>query len=163
MNGGNNKIVKNRIGALDPLRYVQILVGFLFVWAAISKLANLTEFYGSILAYEMPIPKALSGGMAIVLPWVEFFLGLMLLINLWPWSAHCGAILLLGLFVSATGQAWARGLRISCGCFNLEVLGLPKGASEMFRHLETAPGSFAKNVLLSSLLLYFWYRRNPYK
>ena len=53
---------------------------------AISKLAILQDFYSSLVAYKLPLPKVFLQSGAIVLPWLELFCGLMLMSgNQLPW------------------------------------------------------------------------------
>ena len=109
------------------LRWV---VGLLLVWASLSKLANLHEFYVSIAAYRMPLPDAMLRLTAIILPWLELLCGLLLLGKIWTRAALIWAMMMFAVFVFATGQAWARGLDIACGCFNLHAFGLGGGSGK---------------------------------
>jgi uncharacterized membrane protein YphA (DoxX/SURF4 family) len=99
------------------------LFGVLLLWAAFSKLANLQAFYGSLLAYQLPLPDLLLRVGAVVLPWLELFCGLHLLVGIWVQAALGWALVLFAIFLVVTEQAWARGLDISCGCFNLQWFG----------------------------------------
>ena len=126
------------------------LLGALMLWAAVSKLADPTEFLSSIYAYQMPLPPSLLQGAAVVLPWLELLCGLLLLANVWSETALATVIGLLVIFVLATGQAWARGLDISCGCFNLEVFGADR-SSKLLKFIESASFAFFRNLVLVSL------------
>jgi uncharacterized membrane protein YphA (DoxX/SURF4 family) len=126
------------------------LLGALMLWAAVSKLANPTEFLNSIYAYKTPLPRVLLQLAAAVLPWVELLCGLLLLGNVWSETALAIVIGLLAIFVLATGQAWARGLDISCGCFNLEAFGADR-SSKLLQFLESASFAFFRNLVLASL------------
>ena len=99
-------------------------IGFLLVWAALSKLANPQDFLGSLGAYRLPLPRLMLGLAAIVLPWLELLCGLLLLANLLTDACLLWCVLLFTVFTVATGQAWIRGLGISCGCFDLRPFGL---------------------------------------
>jgi hypothetical protein len=61
---------------------------------------------------------------------------------------------LLTLFVLATGQAWARGLDIACGCFDLTVLGLPKNVPSVAHFLESVAFAFFRNLVLTALAVF---------
>lgn len=130
------------------------LLGLLLLWAAVSKLANPTEFLGSIYAYELPLPPAALQGAAIILPWVELLCGLLLLAGFWTPTALALVTGLMMLFVAATGQAWARGLDISCGCFNLEILGLPNRLPGLVKFMESVGFAFCRNLLLAGVAGY---------
>jgi uncharacterized membrane protein YphA (DoxX/SURF4 family) len=125
------------------------LLGGLLLWAAVSKLANPTEFLGSIYAYELPLPQAVLKTTAIVLPWVELLCGLLLLAGFWSQTALLMVTALLVVFVIATGQAWARGIDISCGCFNLKIFGLSERWPGLGRFLESVAFAFFRNLLLA--------------
>jgi putative oxidoreductase len=127
------------------------LLGVLLLWAAVSKLANPTEFLGSIYAYQLPLPRTLLQAAAVVLPWVELLCGLLLLAGFWRQTTLLTMTGLMVLFVIATGQAWARGLDIACGCFNLKIFGLNESAPGLVRFLESVAFAFFRNLLLAGL------------
>lgn len=131
-------------------------MGGLLLWAAISKLANPTDFLASIQAYPIPLPPPLLKGLAMTLPWVELLCALLLLANLWTRSALlCGLILFL-VFTVATGQAWARGRRIFCGCFDLGLLGMGSRLSSLQAVLKSVSLAFFRNILLTGLVAWLW-------
>ncbi len=134
------------------------LLGVLLLWAAVSKLANLTEFLGSVYAYQLPLPRIGLQAAAVVLPWVELLCGLLLLAGFWSRTALLIVTGLLGLFVLATGQAWLRGLEIACGCFNLKMLGLNASLPALERFLESVSFAFIRNLLLTAVAV--WLLRN---
>jgi len=123
------------------------LLGALMLWAAVSKLANPTKFLSSIYAYETPVPQSLLQVVVVVLPWLELLSGLLLIANVWSETALAVVTGLLVIFVLATGQAWARGLDISCGCFNLEIFGADRMAT-LSKFLESASFAFFRNLVL---------------
>ena len=127
------------------------LLALLLLWAAVSKLANPTAFLGSIYAYELPLPRALLQGAAVILPWVELLCGLLLLAGFWTQTALLCVTGLMVLFVVATGQAWARGLDIACGCFNLQIFGIQDRMPGLVHFLESVSFAFFRNLLLTCL------------
>lgn len=134
------------------------LLGALMLWAAVSKLAQPTEFLASIYAYDLPLPRSWLQLVAVVLPWLELLCGLLLLANVWSETALSVIIALLAVFVLATGQAWARGLDISCGCFNLEIFGADRSAI-LVKFIESAAFAFFRNLLLVSIAGWLLRRR----
>jgi uncharacterized membrane protein YphA (DoxX/SURF4 family) len=54
---------------------------------------------------------------AAILPWLEIAIGLLLVAGLFVRFAGVATAALAALFIAAMGQAKARGLDISCGCF----------------------------------------------
>jgi len=123
------------------------LLGALMLWAAVSKLAQPTDFLGSIYAYELPLPRSWLQLVAVVLPWLELLCGLLLIANVWSETALAAIIALLAIFVLATGQAWSRGLEISCGCFNLKIFGAD-GSAKLVKLIESAGFAFFRNLVL---------------
>ena len=130
------------------------LLGVLMLWAAVSKLANPSEFLGSIYAYQLPLPRVLLQTTAVVLPWVELLCGLLLLAGFWVETSLILVTGLLVMFVLATGQAWARGIDISCGCFSLAVFGLDKNLPGVVRFFESVAFAFFRNLLLTGLAVF---------
>ncbi len=104
------------------------LLAAILVWAALSKIANLHEFHAAILAYQMPVADPLARWVAMVLPWLELLCGLLLMAGSARRAALVWTAVMFGVFVLATGQAWVRGLDISCGCSSL-----PTSRSSRFR------------------------------
>lgn len=127
-------------------------VALLFIWAAISKLANPSEFLGSIYAYELAAPQAALKLLAASLPWIELLSGLFLVAHPSPRSALFALLILVLTFLAATGQAWARGLSIDCGCLDLSWLGLDV-QSPLYGTLHSVELAFGRNLLLAALLL----------
>lgn len=134
---------------------VRWLLAAVFLGAALSKLANLQEFYADILAYQLPAPVPLVRLAAMSLPWLELLCGLLLLFGGCRRAALAWTILLLAVFVLATGQAWARGLNISCGCFHLDFL----GAGKLVKLFESIPFAFFRACLLLAGALYLFQRQ----
>jgi putative oxidoreductase len=128
---------------------VRWILGTILVWAAVSKLANLQEFYGSLVAYRMPIGTGLLRAIAMFLPWLELLCGLALLGNIWTEAALGWAVTLFAIFTLATGQAWMRGLEISCGCLQLSVIGLGGLTETGFgKFLESVAFAFFRALVL---------------
>jgi putative oxidoreductase len=132
------------------------LLAALLVWAALSKIANPQEFHGDLAAYQLPLPDALVRLAAMVLPWLELLCGISLVAGTARRAALLWTIILFGVFVLATGQAWARGLEISCGCFKLDFLGA--GAAKLFESVKFA---FFRALLLLAAAIYVWREAPP--
>jgi len=122
---------------------VRWVLAALLVWASLTKIGNLQEFYLSVVAYRLPLPGALVRLAATVLPWLELLCGILLLAGRARRAALVWAIVLFALFALATGQAWARGLDISCGCLKLDFLG-----EDTARFFESVSFAFFRALLL---------------
>jgi len=94
----------------------RLLLGTVFVIAAIPKIARPESFATAIEAYEM-IPLAVVNIAAILFPWIELACGLFLIAGVYvrPGAALLG--ILLTVFIVAITTAVLRGLNINCGCF----------------------------------------------
>jgi putative oxidoreductase len=134
------------------------LLGLLLLWAAVSKLANPTEFLGSIYGYELPLPRGWLQATAVILPWVELLCGLMLLTGFGAVAALLLATAMMVVFVLATGQAWLRGLDIACGCFDLKIFGIAEHWPGFVKFLESVAFAFFRNLALTALAVWLLWR-----
>ena len=94
---------------------LRLAAGFFFIYAAQSKLFNTAGFAQAIRAYEI-IPDSLSTLPAIILPWIELYCGVLLLVGFYTRSSASLAVVLMILFTSNILIALLRGLDIDCGC-----------------------------------------------
>ena len=95
---------------------IRIIVGFVFIFAAISKVSEPEEFARAISNYKL-LPIYLINILAIVLPWIELCAGILLVFGI---SVKENSAILSGLllvFIIAIAISLARGLNIDCGCF----------------------------------------------
>ena len=100
----------------------RITLGALFVYASIDKLFNPAAFAEIVYNYQI-LPDRLVNLTVIVLPWLEWFVGICLLLNIFTSGAVVLVNLLLMVFFSALIFNFARGLDISCGCFSTDAEG----------------------------------------
>jgi putative oxidoreductase len=112
---------------LDLRTLLRWLLAVILVWAALSKIANLNDFYLNISAYRLSLPDGLLRLTTMVLPWLELLCGVLLVGGAVRRAALIWTAVLFAVFVIATGQAWVRGLEISCGCMKLDFLGASAG------------------------------------
>ena len=111
------------MGKLLENKYFQIslriIIGIIFIYASAGKLFRPEDFAKAILRYEF-LPIYFVNIMAIVMPWVEFFTGILLILGIYKKASSMLAGISLIVFLTALISAFARGLDISCGCFSLE-------------------------------------------
>jgi putative oxidoreductase len=94
----------------------RLYLGAIFLLACWHKLVEPGTFAVDIATYKI-LPLGLINLMAIVLPWVELFAGIMLIIG---FRTRAAALLIAGMmamFLVAISIALAKGLDMSCGCF----------------------------------------------
>ncbi len=87
-----------------------------FAIAAHISAPDVSEFAESVLNYRVP-PRALNNLVAITFPWIELLAGGLLMCGIWKRASTVVITLLMVVFLIVIGQAVARGLNISCGCF----------------------------------------------
>ena len=97
----------------------RIILGAIFVYASLDKMANPLMFMDIIDNYKM-LPVQLVNPLAIFLPWLEFITGLLLIIGKWVKASLLIYSTLLVIFIIALAAAMLRGLDISCGCFSVQ-------------------------------------------
>ena len=96
----------------------RLVLGGVFLYAGFVKLGQPLEFALSISGYEL-LPYFGNIFLASVLPWIELFCGLMLIVG---WKVRPTAalmILVMLVFIGALISAKARGLEVDCGCFEV--------------------------------------------
>ena len=106
-------------------RYFQLLlrlvIGGLFVYASLNKVFNQQEFAKAIYNYKL-LPGGLVNLFAIVLPYIEFFAGIFLILGIFKKGSSFLIGSMLVVFIIALTRAYVLGLDISCGCFSLETV-----------------------------------------
>ena len=95
---------------------LRIILGGIFIYAAVGKILYPAEFSEAIANYQM-VPVMFNNLIAITLPWVELIAGLLLLIGFKTQSGNLIIFLCLCIFSFGAVQALIRGLDINCGCF----------------------------------------------
>ncbi len=138
---------------LNLATLVRWFIAAVLVLAAVSKLTDPQDFYSDVLRYQLPLPQSFLKVTAFVLPCFELLCGLMLLTRLRV--ATIFAIVLFGIFAVVTGQAWGRGLNISCGCFKLRNLGIDLKAGPGVERVVESP-AFACLRAVALLLAALW-------
>jgi len=101
---------------------IRLILGFLFLYASLDKIIYPSKFAEIIYNYRV-LPVELVNICAILVPWIEAFIGIMLLIGIW---VDASAFMLSGItfvFTFLIISAIFRGLNIECGCFSLDAEG----------------------------------------
>lgn len=110
----------------------QILLGVVFIVAALPKVADPPSFAHMIYNYRM-LPGPLVNAAGLFLPWFELLSGTALVLGLWRRTATVAIGALLGVFVLAISFNLLRGNPIDCGCFDVSAAG--KSVEERFRDM----------------------------
>lgn len=98
------------------LMAIRWVVGALLIVAGAMKAIDPNAFAIQVANYRI-LPHFLSMAVALYLPWLEVLCGVCIVSK----TLYRGALAIAGtlmlVFIAALASAWARGLRISCGCF----------------------------------------------
>ncbi len=106
---------------------VRVVLGAIFVFWSIGKIADPGEFAREILNYRI-LPDFIVNIFALILPWLELICGIMLIAGI-KIRANAAVIgFMLVVFIIAISSAMIRGFSINCGCStaNPEEVGWPK-------------------------------------
>ena len=98
------------------LLLIRLFLGFIFLFAAVFKIADVDTFAQSINNYKL-LPDILNNLTAIILPWIELSAAFLLIfgVSVKENSAIISALLI--IFIAAIFISLLRGLDIECGCF----------------------------------------------
>lgn len=92
-------------------------LGTVWLVAGATKVDDLDASGRAVVAYRLlPFDAAMAYG--AVQPFLEIALGLMLILGIATRLAAAVSAVLLIAFIVGIVSAWARGLRIDCGCFS---------------------------------------------
>lgn len=106
--------------------FFRLVLGFVFLVSGLAKIADPVRFLFTLRQFRL-LPGMAESFLAVYLPWLEFILGLCLLLGI---LSRTSSLLLAGLnaaFIFALGTVIARGIEVDCGCFGLlaDMLHLP--------------------------------------
>ena len=96
-----------------------VRIGLAAVWlvAGALKVGDLAASARAVNAYQL-MSYDTAEVVGAVQPFLEIALGLLLLIGLSTRLTAAISALLMAVFIAGIASAWARGLRIDCGCFS---------------------------------------------
>lgn len=94
----------------------RLVVAAVFLYAAVPKLLDPAGFAQDISNYNL-LPNDVVGYVAVLGPVMEVVVALALVAGVEAKGAALVAAAMLAVFAAAMGQAMARGIDLSCGCF----------------------------------------------
>lgn len=101
---------------------IRMVLGFLFLYASLDKIIYPPKFAEVIYNYRL-LPVELLNMCAIIVPWIEAFIGISLLMGFWIETSAFILSTITVLFIIMIISAITRGLNIECGCFSLDEEG----------------------------------------
>lgn len=94
----------------------RLLLGGVWIAAGVAKVTDLDASVRAVRAYRL-LPEIAAQVIGAGLPLVEILLGVLLVVGVGIRASAVVSSILLSAFVVGIASAWARGLRIDCGCF----------------------------------------------
>lgn len=148
MNRAFHHILKSRVIETAARWFI----GLIFIYAGYYKIIAPAEFAKMIYGYGL-FPGELINLIAIVLPFIELFTGLMLIVGVWTRSAMLIINILLILFILLISINLIRGHQFDCGCFS--------AAADLFS-AETPWKTLIRDLILISMGWYVYrYKGKP--
>jgi len=107
----------------------RILLGLIFLFAGIAKISDPVRFIFTLREFDL-FSEAVIPFMVLYLPWLEFILGLFLILGLLYRASAFLLACLNTMFAIAILTVVVRGMEIDCGCFGMfaDVLKIPDSA-----------------------------------
>ena len=99
---------------------LRIGLGLLFIYASAEKIYNPVGFADVIANYHI-LPTQFINPAALLMPWVEFLCGVLLVAGVFVKGSAMIVNVLMAVFIAAFFASLYRGLDISCGCFSLDT------------------------------------------
>jgi uncharacterized membrane protein YphA (DoxX/SURF4 family) len=93
----------------------RIVLGIIFIYASFYKILHPAAFAQAVIGYKL-LPLFMVNLFALILPWLELFSGIFLLLGLLTGGSILIINLLIIMFLFAMGSALVRGIDINCGC-----------------------------------------------
>lgn len=95
---------------------IRILPGIFFMASGIAKIISPAEFGKVITSYQI-VPYVWVVTLTLVIPYLEFIIGMALVINLYPKTISVLAMLMLVVFTAVSEYRYITGDVSDCGCF----------------------------------------------
>jgi putative oxidoreductase len=129
------------------LTTLKVFLGLIFILSSVTKVGTPEKFGESIAAYRL-IPEMFIPVLSMLIPWLQLICGVLLITDMYVQSSAMIISGLLVVYTVAIAQAWARGIEIPCGCFDLDI-GLEDevGGTSVMRDLTF--------LLFSTTLIFF--------
>jgi uncharacterized membrane protein YphA (DoxX/SURF4 family) len=98
---------------------IRILLGGLFIYAAVPKILDPFNFAVAVYNYKM-LPGFAVGLVAAALPWLELVIGILLVLGVRVQASSLICTGMLVVFTLAIFINTLRGIDVDCGCFSTD-------------------------------------------
>lgn len=132
--------------------FARFFMAYIWIAAGVEKLNKHFTMTQTIEAYQIFTPEW-SHYLAYLIGPLEIAGGVLLLLGLFMRPAVKVGIIVLVLFMIGIGQAWARGLDIDCGCFEVD----PANTDQVMDYVKT----LGRDLFYLVLMVWIWVR--PFK
>ena len=95
----------------------RFMLGLVFLYASVGKILDPKAFAENLIAYRIFDSPQMLKYVAVTLPWIEWFCGILLVLGAFVRSVSSLTTVLLFVFLAGMVSALWRGLEIHCGCF----------------------------------------------
>ena len=110
----------------------RLILGFIFVYFSWDKILDPRLFANVIKNYDIT-PFGFEDLVALILPFIEFFIGIFLILGIFVDISATISLGLLFMFVLMIGQAYLRGKSIDCGCLLSDLSDTSSSEKRMHR------------------------------
>ena len=107
--------------------FLRVLIGGILLVSGFNKIIYpYQNFLYVVQAYQL-LPSWGETLIVVIVPWLEFLVGLFAVLGLWTPRVLKGVLVFFGIFIVVVGQALLRGLPLDhCGCFGSWIEAAPK-------------------------------------
>jgi len=100
----------------------RLILGGVFIYASIDKIAYPKEFASIVMRYQI-LPEKLAIYFAFLLPWLELFLGIFVILGFFIRESAISLSFLVLIFMAAVAIRSLAGPIGNCGCFRITSSG----------------------------------------
>jgi uncharacterized membrane protein YphA (DoxX/SURF4 family) len=100
----------------------RLILGGVFIYASIDKIAYPKEFASIVVRYQI-LPEKLAIYFAFLLPWIELFLGILVILGFFVRESASSLSFLVLIFMIAITIRSLAGPIGNCGCFSITPSG----------------------------------------
>jgi len=121
---GGMQVILNMhfIRSLNLPLIFRIILGIILIYASYHKILDPAAFSKNIHNYHITDNLVwVENLVALILPWLELFVGVFLIIGVFLEGATSITIGMLIFFIIILSQAVFRGIDVHCGCFKIEA------------------------------------------